>query len=159
MRMGHGQRYKQMYTAKELQTAKYWDASVSTGLEMYDFDSRFYDSHPGRWFVGDYPNIGDYKPSMNDFVNFTTLEPGHALFSSSHSSHIDGVVNTSYQLGSPHFSSRPRKSTTTTFLVWKNSVGMVACKSNTSTGYRRTSLISPLKSPPFKQINFSTRMR
>ncbi len=53
MRLGHGQKYKNMYTGKELQTGEYWHAATSTGLEMYDFHARFYDPQLGRWFTPD----------------------------------------------------------------------------------------------------------
>ena len=53
MYMGHGKDYKNMYTGKELQTGEYWDGTASTGLELYDFEARFYDPQLGRWFVPD----------------------------------------------------------------------------------------------------------
>lgn len=40
------------YTSKELQTGEF-DPNLSTGLEMFDFGSRFYDPQLGRWSIHD----------------------------------------------------------------------------------------------------------
>ena len=44
--------YLNKYTSKELQTGEF-DPAVSTGLEMFDFGSRFYDPQIGRWHTPD----------------------------------------------------------------------------------------------------------
>src|SRR5690554_2537460 len=44
--------YLNKYTIEELQTGEF-DKHVSTGLEMLDFGSRFYDPQIGRWHVPD----------------------------------------------------------------------------------------------------------
>ncbi len=44
--------YLNKYTGKELQTGEF-DPALSTGLEMFDFGSRFYDPQLGRWFTPD----------------------------------------------------------------------------------------------------------
>ncbi len=44
--------YLNKYTSKELQTGEF-DPDLSTGLEMFDFGSRFYDPQLGRWFTPD----------------------------------------------------------------------------------------------------------
>ncbi|MCA1763811.1 MAG: polymorphic toxin type 23 domain-containing protein [Cryomorphaceae bacterium] len=44
--------YLNKYTSKELQTGEF-DISLSTGLEMFDFGSRFYDPQLGVWFTPD----------------------------------------------------------------------------------------------------------
>src|SRR5690606_2430889 len=44
--------YLYKYTSKELQTADF-DATLGTGLEMFDFHARFYDPQLGRWFTPD----------------------------------------------------------------------------------------------------------
>ncbi|MCA1763273.1 MAG: hypothetical protein LC664_09820 [Flavobacteriales bacterium] len=44
--------YLNKYTSKELQTGEF-DSSLSTGLEMFDFGSRFYDPQLGVWFTPD----------------------------------------------------------------------------------------------------------
>ena len=42
-----------LHSDKELHKNEYWDASVSSGLELYDFEARFYEPQLGRWFVPD----------------------------------------------------------------------------------------------------------
>ena len=44
--------YLNKYTSKELQTGEF-DPAISTGLEMFDFGSRFYDPQIGRWHTPD----------------------------------------------------------------------------------------------------------
>ncbi len=52
--------YKNMYTSKELQNGEF---ASGRGLEMYDFDARFYDPQLGRWFAPD-PAEQFYNPYL-----------------------------------------------------------------------------------------------
>ncbi len=47
---GNYDEYLNKYTSKELQTGEF-DPHLSSGLEMFDFHTRFYDPQLGRWFT------------------------------------------------------------------------------------------------------------
>ena len=49
---GNYDEYLNKYTSKELQTGEF-DPHLSSGLEMFDFHTRFYDPQLGRWFTPD----------------------------------------------------------------------------------------------------------
>ncbi|NEN25810.1 hypothetical protein G3O08_20175 [Cryomorpha ignava] len=50
--LDHSDEYLNKYTSKELQTGEFF-SQTSSGLEMFDFGSRFYDPQVGRWFTPD----------------------------------------------------------------------------------------------------------